>query len=99
MIPLRTFVGVDNPTAVASEMARVANLYKMSASGLGATPLEAVAAASLAALAAVLVVRGVVGYYVGKQFGRPKASAAAGAVFGAPGVGAVALFGRGDKRR
>lgn len=50
-----------------------------------------------AVLIGIIIVRAAAAYYIGKQFGRPKASAAMGAFFGAPGVGVVSLWGKGKK--
>jgi len=38
-----------------------------------------------------------IGYYVGKEFGRPKTGAVAGGLFGVPGMAAVSLLGKAKK--
>jgi hypothetical protein len=100
MSTIRNLTGIYDPTAVAeaSRRAIVRHLPSAAVQGLGATDGETLAALVVGAVAVVLVVRGAMGYYVGKQFGRPWAGAGAGAVLGAPGLGVVALFGKGGSK-
>ena len=88
-----------SPMAVPNALENLARMKKQSEetqslSGIDPT-LGAFLAVGAAVLVGIIVVRAAAGYYIGKQFGRPKASAAMGAFFGAPGVGVVSLWGQG----
>jgi hypothetical protein len=86
------------------ELARLASAYVQSRRqeralrGVGSAAageqqaLTALLAAGLAVVVGLLVVRGTMGYYVGKRLGRPKAGAVTGAIFGAPGMGVLSLL-------
>ena len=102
------FLASYNPLDVAKKLANVTAPQKLSgptqktpsrtdATVLGALdPVETLAAVGIGALVAVVVARGVMGYYVGHKFNRGVSGALVGSIFGAPGMGVVALFGKGS---
>jgi hypothetical protein len=61
-----------------------------------ATGNAAVVAGIGAIVLGIIAARAAAGWYIGKQFDRPKSGAAVGAIFGAPGMGVLSLF-PGDK--
>lgn len=88
------------PNAFAN-LARIKRNGEMKASLNGWSELDPVTKNVLVVggvlIVGLLIVRAAASYYIGAQFGRPKASAAMGGLFGAPGLGVVALFGKGRK--
>ena len=89
-------LGIHDPLSVW----RAAQNLAQPTHGTGEYPTAAaigIGAAIGALVVGVLVVRGAMGYYVGKQINRPWGGAAAGGLFGAPGMGVLALFGKGSK--
>lgn len=96
MVPVSGLQGfgigtVQNSAAVPPTMVTVRPRETMPSSGGNGG-----AALFLGAIAGVLLVlvalRAGAGWYIGKQFGRPKSGALVGGIFGAPGLGVLSLF-------